>query len=189
MAVDMRRSFSKWLTICVIASYGIYTAIGYGTLCFFGRSTTLVEYAIHPDDIEKKWLLLPFIDKVSLEILEHRSPEIVQQDFLQIGLTLGAVAGGFRYHSREMTPEQRKKSKEITVLILNKGVDVGIKYVDGGGCTALQGAIIGNDADVAKVLLEVGGEAATVANPNAKLKPCRQDAYTLAKQRGFLLPL
>jgi len=34
---------------------------------FFWPSTTLVEYAFHPDDIEKKWLLLPFIDKVSLE--------------------------------------------------------------------------------------------------------------------------
>jgi len=186
--MGVRRSFLKWLTICSIICYGIYVVIGYGKLYFLDRQTTLVEYAIHPDDIEKKWRLLPFVDEVSLAILKSRSPEIIQQDFSH-GLTLGAVIGGFRYHSQELTPEQRQKSRELAELMYNKGVDTGVEFVDAGGCTALQGAIIGKDAYVAQTLLELGGVAATVANPKAKLKPCRQDAYTLAKERGFQLSL
>lgn len=184
--MGIRRQFPKWLLICLTVSYGIYIAVGYGRLYFWDWQTTLVEYAIHPDDIEKKWRLLPFVDEVSLAILKSRNPEIIQKEF--VGLTLGAVVGGFRYHSRELTPEQRQKSKELAVLMHSKGVRTGIEFVDAGGCTALQGAIIGKDAYVAKTLLEIGGKAATVANPNAKLKPCRQDAYMLAKERGFPLP-
>ena len=188
MTMGIKRSFPKWMTVGLIVSYCIYVAVGYGRLYFWDWQTTLVEYAIHPGDIEKKWQLLPFVDKVSLAILKSRSSEIIQQDFSH-GLTLGAVVGGFRYHSRELTSEQRQKSKELAVLMQNKGVNTGVEFVDAGGCTALQGAIIGKDAYVAQVLLELGGAAATVANPNAKLKPCRQDAYSLAKERGFPLSL
>lgn len=188
MTMGVRHSFPKWLTICSIVGYGIYVVVGYGRLYFWDWQTTLVEYAIHPGDIENKWRLLPFVDKVSLAILKSRSPEIIKQDFSH-GLTLGAVIGGFRYHSRELTHEERRKSKELAVLMQNKGIGTGVEFVDAGGCTALQGAIIGKDSYVAKTLLELGGEAATVANPKAKLKPCRQDAYTLAKERGFHLSL
>jgi hypothetical protein len=186
--MGIRRLFLKRLPLFFIVGCGIYIVVGYGKLYFLDWSTTLVEYAIHPDDNEKKWRLLPFVDKVSLAILKGRSPEIIQQDFSHIGLTLGAVVGGFRYHSRELTPEQRQKSKELAVLMHNKGVGAGIEFVDAGGCTALQGAIVGKDVYVARTLLEIGGAAATVANPNAKLKSCRLDAYTLAKEKAFPLP-
>lgn len=176
----------KKLLIGFIVSYIIYVVAGYGMLYYSRWTIELLQFVIHPEDIEKKWRLLPFVDKVSLAILESRSPEVIQQGFSHFGLTLGAVAGGFRYHSRELTPEQQQKSRELTMLMYNKGVGFGVE--SRSGCTALQGAIIGKDIDVAKFLLEIGGKESAVGNPNATVKSCQKDAFTLAKERGFELP-
>ncbi len=176
----------KLITSIAIVGYAFYIVIGYGILYFREWSTSLAQYAIHPEDIDRGWKLLPLVDRVSFEIIKRRSPEIIRKDFSRA--TLGAVVSGFSYHSQELTLEQRRKAKELAELMLSKGVGIGIEFVDAGGCTALQGAIIANDEYVARTLLELGGEASTVANPNAELKPCRLDAYALAKEKRFSLP-
>lgn len=189
MIEGIKRCFLQNLVSGLLVGYVTYVAAGYGTLYYSRWTIELLQFAIHPEDIEKKWGLLPFVDKVSWVILESRSPEAIQQGFLKFGLTLGAVAGGFRYHSWELTAAQRQKSRELTVLMHNKGVSTGIKFVSSGGCTALQEAIIGKDAYVAKLILEIGGKESIAGNPNAILKPCQENAFILAKEQGFKFPI
>lgn len=176
----------KKIIVAAFFGYIFYLAVGYASL--YSRGVIeLVNFAIHPDDIEKKWRFLPFVDKASWEILESKSPKAIQQGF--IGFDLSMVASGVRVYPNELSAEQREKSRILTKLIYDKGVGLGVQFVGGSGCTAVQGAIINKNIEAARTILELGGAAATVANPNAKLKPCRQDAYTLAKERGFSLPL
>lgn len=168
-----------WCVFC-------YLAAGY--MFLYSRSVIeLIDLAIHPDDIDNKWRLLPFIDMVSWEILKNKPRKAIQHGFA--GFDLSVVASGVRVYPRELTVDQRAKSRMLTKLIYDKGVGVGVQFVGDSGCTALQGAIINKNSEVARTILELGGVAATAANPNAKLKPCRQDAYLLAKEREFTLPL